>query len=108
MSHTKHKASHNVSHKASHNVSHQSHTSLEHTSSFFPFNITPCGLIRHIFFGLHLSAHFPHPQFDEQEFVKKAPWAHLDIAGPVWDDKKGGATGFAVRTLVRFVEGKAK
>ena len=51
---------------------------------------------------------FPHPQFDEQEFVKKAPWAHLDIAGPVWDDKKGGATGFAVRTLVRFVEGKAK
>jgi len=38
-----------------------------------------------------------------KEFVKEAPWAHLDIAGPVWDDKKGGATGFAVRTLSKFV-----
>ena len=27
-----------------------------------------------------------------QEFVDKAKWAHLDIAGPVWDDAKG-ATG---------------
>jgi len=42
------------------------------------------------------------------EFVKKAPWAHLDIAGPVWNEKKGGATGFAVRTLARFVEAKGK
>uniref|UniRef100_A0A7S2GUU5 Cytosol aminopeptidase domain-containing protein n=1 Tax=Haptolina brevifila TaxID=156173 RepID=A0A7S2GUU5_9EUKA len=44
-----------------------------------------------------------------QEFVKKespeAMWAHLDIAGPVWNDKKGGATGFGVRTLVGLVEG---
>lgn len=30
------------------------------------------------------------------------PWAHLDIAGPVWKDKMGG-TGFAVATLVEWV-----
>jgi len=46
-----------------------------------------------------------------QEFVKKespeAQWAHLDIAGPVWNDKKGGATGFGVRTLVGLVESMA-
>ena len=37
-----------------------------------------------------------------KEFVKETPWAHMDIAGPVWDDKKGGATGYAVRTLSEF------
>lgn len=31
------------------------------------------------------------------------PWAHMDIAGPVWDDKKGGATGYGVRTLAQLV-----
>jgi len=35
-------------------------------------------------------------------------WAHLDIAGPVWNDKAGGATGFGVRTLVGLVEGMAE
>ncbi len=39
-----------------------------------------------------------------KEFVKEAPWAHLDIAGPVWNDKEGGATGYGVRTLVQFAE----
>jgi len=43
-----------------------------------------------------------------KEFVGKespdASWAHLDIAGPVWNDKAGGATGFGVRTLVGVVE----
>eukprot|EP00316_Scyphosphaera_apsteinii_P000762 CAMPEP_0119346048 /NCGR_PEP_ID=MMETSP1333-20130426/107799_1 /TAXON_ID=418940 /ORGANISM="Scyphosphaera apsteinii, Strain RCC1455" /LENGTH=561 /DNA_ID=CAMNT_0007358543 /DNA_START=33 /DNA_END=1718 /DNA_ORIENTATION=- len=39
-----------------------------------------------------------------KEFVKESPWAHLDIAGPVWNDKAGGATGYAVRTLSHFVE----
>ncbi len=43
-----------------------------------------------------------------KEFVgetsKDAQWAHLDIAGPVWNDKQGGATGFGVRTLVGLVE----
>ena len=37
-----------------------------------------------------------------KEFVEKTPWAHIDIAGPVWNDKKGGATGFGVRLLVDF------
>ncbi len=43
-----------------------------------------------------------------KQFVKETPWAHLDIAGPVWADKEegynnGGATGFPVRTLVNWV-----
>lgn len=43
-----------------------------------------------------------------KQFVDKTPWAHLDIAGPVWTEKdKGynsaGATGFGVRTLVNWV-----
>lgn len=38
-----------------------------------------------------------------KEFVKDTPWAHMDIAGPVWNDKKGGATGYAVRTLSKLV-----
>ncbi len=43
-----------------------------------------------------------------KQFVEKTPWAHLDIAGPVWADKEGGfnnagATGFPVRTLVNWV-----
>jgi leucyl aminopeptidase len=43
-----------------------------------------------------------------KRFVEKTPWAHLDIAGPVWAEKadgihNGGATGFAVRTLVQWV-----
>ena len=47
-----------------------------------------------------------------KHFVKdKSPdamWAHMDIAGPVWNDKKGGATGYAVRTLVGVVESFGK
>ncbi|MBD2195604.1 MULTISPECIES: leucyl aminopeptidase [Calothrix] len=43
-----------------------------------------------------------------KQFVKDTPWAHLDIAGPVWSDKENGyngpgATGFGVRTLVDWV-----
>lgn len=43
-----------------------------------------------------------------KEYVEKTPWAHLDVAGPVWTDKdKGynstGATGYPVRTLVSWV-----
>lgn len=33
-------------------------------------------------------------------------WAHLDIAGPVWDDKKGGATGFGAATLAKWIQGQ--
>ncbi|MEI6428349.1 MAG: leucyl aminopeptidase [Pseudanabaena sp. ELA607] len=44
-----------------------------------------------------------------KQFVdSKTPWAHLDVAGPVWVDKESGyhnagGTGFAVRTLVNWV-----
>ncbi|MBW4621085.1 MAG: leucyl aminopeptidase [Cyanosarcina radialis HA8281-LM2] len=43
-----------------------------------------------------------------KQFVKETPWAHLDVAGPVWTDKdnsynNSGATGFGVRTLVNWV-----
>ena len=41
---------------------------------------------------------------------KKIPnWAHMDVAGPVWNDKKGheqsniGATGYGVRTLTNYI-----
>ena len=39
-----------------------------------------------------------------QEFVEKStPWAHIDIAGPVWDDKQQKPTGFGVKMLVEYV-----
>ena len=43
-----------------------------------------------------------------QQYIEKTPWAHLDIAGPVWTEKENGylnvgATGFAVRTLVNWL-----
>lgn len=44
-----------------------------------------------------------------QRFVNSTPWAHLDIAGPVWrkDGKDptvpDGATGFGVRLLDALV-----
>lgn len=31
-------------------------------------------------------------------------WAHLDIAGPVWNRKTGTATGYPVRTLVKWID----
>lgn len=45
-----------------------------------------------------------------KQFVKETPWAHLDVAGPVWTEKESGynnsgATGFGVRTLVNWVLG---
>ncbi len=44
-----------------------------------------------------------------QEFVDKAKWAHLDIAGTAWSDETKahqgkGPTGVAIRTLVKYVE----
>lgn len=44
-----------------------------------------------------------------QEFIDKAKWAHLDIAGTAWADEatphhSKGPTGVAVRTLVKLVE----
>lgn len=38
------------------------------------------------------------------QFVKEeVQWLHIDMAGPVWNDKKRAATGFAVSTLVEWV-----
>ena len=49
-----------------------------------------------------------------QEFVGEGiPWAHVDIAGPAFNDKgpKGhtpkGGTGFGVATLLALVESSA-
>ncbi len=44
-----------------------------------------------------------------QEFVDKAKWAHLDIAGTAWADspkphQSKGPTAVAVRTLLRLIE----
>eukprot|EP00898_Chlorokybus_atmophyticus_P004775 jgi/Chlat1/5299/Chrsp35S08980 len=42
-----------------------------------------------------------------QKFVKEGmEWAHLDIAGPVW--QKDAPTGFGVATLVEWVQHRAK
>jgi leucyl aminopeptidase len=43
-----------------------------------------------------------------QQFINEVPWAHLDVAGPVWAEKENGvnnsgATGHPVRTLVNWV-----
>ncbi|KAG9129052.1 hypothetical protein Leryth_016875 [Lithospermum erythrorhizon] len=39
-----------------------------------------------------------------KQFVDdKVEWMHIDLAGPVWNDKKKAATGFGVSTLVEWV-----
>lgn len=46
-----------------------------------------------------------------EEFVDKIPWAHLDIAGPVFAEREidsythKGATGHGVRTLLTYLKG---
>lgn len=48
-----------------------------------------------------------------QTFVGDHPWAHLDIAGPAFNEGSGhgytpgGGTGVGVRTLLSFLEGRA-
>ena len=44
-----------------------------------------------------------------QEFIDKAKWAHLDIAGTAWADgvrpfQAKGPTGVAIRTLLKLIE----
>ncbi|MBV9241567.1 MAG: hypothetical protein JO314_06125, partial [Acidobacteria bacterium] len=44
-----------------------------------------------------------------QEFVDKAKWAHLDIAGTAWADgvkphQAKGPTGVAIRSLIKLIE----
>ena len=34
---------------------------------------------------------------------KDKPYAHIDIAGPVWDDKGGGATGFGAKLVADWI-----
>jgi leucyl aminopeptidase len=46
-----------------------------------------------------------------QNFVdKKKPFAHIDIAGPVWDDGAGVATGYGAKMVTEWVtrQGEAK
>ena len=38
-----------------------------------------------------------------QEFVDKAKWAHIDMAGPVWDTSNTKPTGYGVKLLVDFL-----
>ncbi|MBI1246395.1 leucyl aminopeptidase [bacterium] len=47
-----------------------------------------------------------------EEFVDDTPWTHIDIAGPSFAEKpkpycSGGATGFAVRTLLELARRQA-
>lgn len=44
----------------------------------------------------------PHPAWLQVQ------WSHLDIAGPVWRDKDGGATGFGAQLLAEWVVGQGK
>lgn len=46
-----------------------------------------------------------------KDFVGGTPWAHLDIAGPAWNDKpdhylSAGATGYGTRLLIDWVESR--
>ncbi|KAK1429716.1 hypothetical protein QVD17_11933 [Tagetes erecta] len=41
--------------------------------------------------------------FLKQFIGENVEWLHIDMAGPVWNDKKKAATGFGVSTLVEWV-----
>lgn len=43
-----------------------------------------------------------------QEFVKLDKWTHIDIAGTAWSEKKGGPTGYGVKTMLNLVESFTK
>lgn len=49
-----------------------------------------------------------------REFVGETPWAHLDIAGPSFNEGTAhdytpvGGTGHGVRTMLTFIEGRAQ
>ncbi|MFC8600376.1 leucyl aminopeptidase [Isoptericola sp. NPDC057191] len=57
--------------------------------------------------GMLFAAHFL------KEFVGETPWAHLDIAGPSYNEGSSfgytpaGGTGVGVRTMLAFLEGRA-
>ncbi len=35
-------------------------------------------------------------------------WAHIDIAGPAWDEKQGQATGFGAAVLAKWIMHESK
>ena len=35
-------------------------------------------------------------------------WCHIDMAGPVWDDKVGGATGYGAQLLAEWAIAQGK
>ena len=37
------------------------------------------------------------------EFVDKAKWAHIDIAGTVWDSSCNKPTGYGVKMLTDYI-----
>ncbi|GLT73361.1 hypothetical protein SLA2020_452270 [Shorea laevis] len=41
--------------------------------------------------------------FLKQYVDEKVQWMHIDLAGPVWNEKKRTATGFGIATLVEWV-----
>ncbi|WCJ29886.1 Leucine aminopeptidase chloroplastic [Euphorbia peplus] len=41
--------------------------------------------------------------FLKQFINDKVEWMHIDMAGPVWNEKKRSATGFGIATLVEWV-----
>ena len=46
-----------------------------------------------------------------EKFTGNVPWAHLDIAGMAWTQKKSGyfstgATGFGVRVIAKFLQAR--
>ena len=49
-----------------------------------------------------------------EQFVDDRPWAHLDIAGPAynnggaWGHVPSGGTGFSVPTIVELVQRRAR
>jgi hypothetical protein len=43
------------------------------------------------------------------EFIEPGvEWAHMDIAGPAWSEKQGGATGFGAATLATWLAERSK
>ncbi len=46
-----------------------------------------------------------------KEFItdkEKTAWAHVDMAGPVWNDKTGGATGYGAQLLAEWAISQGK
>ena len=53
-----------------------------------------CDCIKEAFTGL---------MFVIMQLAVQVAWAHIDAAGPMWDDDAGGATGWGAALLARWV-----